>query len=83
MFLRLGASGRVEACGWSGGASDGGGRGYEFEQVEGDIFIAAGTEARTGECVHRGKVSKGDASRWGVGCGGQGLGSMKSIGWVG
>ena len=68
MLVRLGSGGAAEPGGRSGGAANAGRGGYKFEQIESDVFIAAGAEARTVESVQNGKVSKRDASRlrvWG------------------
>ena len=57
VFFGFGAGGTDESSGGRGRPSDAYGAGYEFEQIEGDVFIAASAKARVGKRVHPENVS--------------------------
>jgi hypothetical protein len=58
VLIRLGPGGAAEACGGRYRAANASGASHKFEQIESDVFIAAGAEARTGKGVHREKSPK-------------------------
>src|ERR1035437_8781355 len=58
VLTRLGPGGAAEACGGRYRAANASGASHKFEQIESDVFIAAGAEARTGKGVHREKSPK-------------------------
>ncbi len=63
VLLRLGRGSAAEAGGGHGGATHAGCGGHKFQQIECDVFIASGAEARAVECVHPEKFSEKDATR--------------------
>jgi hypothetical protein len=52
VLFRFGGGGAAEAGGGHGGAAHAGGSGDELQQVEGNIFMAAGAKARGNRCIH-------------------------------
>ena len=64
VLLRLGSRGAAETCGARGGTAHTGGSGDKLEQIESDIFIAAGAETRGIEGFHADKSPKTDATRY-------------------
>lgn len=67
MLFGLGSRRAAEAGGTDGRATHAGGAGDELEEVEGDVFVAAGAEAGGGKSVHRESFSEKDANRNGMG----------------
>jgi len=63
MFFRLGRGCAAEARGASCGTADASGAGDEFEQVKGDVFVAAGAKPCGIERVHAEMFSEKDANR--------------------
>jgi predicted nucleic acid-binding protein len=63
VFIRLAAAGPAETCGSCRRTARARGSGDELEQIESDIFIAAGAKTRGIESVHTDKSPKRDATR--------------------
>jgi 2-amino-4-hydroxy-6-hydroxymethyldihydropteridine diphosphokinase len=67
VLLGLGTGRTAEAGGRCGRAANAGKSGYEFHEIESDVFIAAQSVAAIIRCIHREVSPKGDATRKGDG----------------